>query len=168
MNLALSVCGRPSNSQMTASGSLRIDEIGRASIDEQVAGEPVGDCQDARLHLEDGAAAKGFVDDAPQPCMVGLVHGEHVVGKRADDARHPPAKPCNAAAFLAQGEGLIVFQDAAGQLVIRRDPDLADDGKLDLDDRPNSFQPLDANGWVAEVVLIGEVQAQRHGSRLSL
>jgi hypothetical protein len=112
-----------------------LDEIGRASLGEQFAGKPIGDGKDARLHVEDRPAAEGFVHDPPQSRVVGLVHSEHVVREHANDARHPPAKPGNAA-VLAQCERTAVFQHAAGQLMRRRDPDLADDRKPDLDDRP--------------------------------
>jgi hypothetical protein len=66
MNFGRSEGGRPSTSQMTDSGSVRsLDEVGRTSIHEQLAGESVGDGTNARLHVEDRAAAEGFIDDPP-------------------------------------------------------------------------------------------------------
>jgi hypothetical protein len=43
-----------------------------------------------------------------------------------------------------------------------RRPDLADDRKLHLDDRPDAAQILDRNGGIAKEVLAGEVCLQRH------
>jgi len=139
------------------------DEVRRVSIREQLAGEFIGDGEDARLHGENGAAAEGFVDDAPQPCVIGLVHRQHVFGERAQEAWNPPAKPGRAAAILAHGEGFVVLQHAAGELVRGRDPGLADDGKFDLDQRSQFPQPLDAGPRVAQKVLAAQIHPYRHG-----
>jgi len=128
MNFGRSEGGRPSTSQMTDSGSVRsLDEVGRTSIREQPAGKIVGDGANARLHIEDCAAAEGLVDDSPQTRVVRLVHGQHIVGERTDECRHPPAQAGNAAALFSQAERRAVLQHAGGRLVRRRDPDLADD-----------------------------------------
>ena len=79
------------------------NEIGRTSIGEEVCGELIGHRQDARLHVEDGAATKGFIDDAAQPRMVRLVHGEHVVGERADDARASTSEARRCHRHLCEG-----------------------------------------------------------------
>ena len=94
--------------------------------------------------------------------MVRLVHGQHVVGERADDSWHPPAKAGQRATVLAQGERLAVFQDAARQLLGGGNPDLADERKSDLDYRPGCPQPLEARGGIAQVVLTGEVHWRPH------
>ena len=65
MNFGRSEGGRLSTSQMTDSGSVRsLDEVGRTSIHEQLAGESVGDGTNARLHVED-------VEDAERPVAEG-------------------------------------------------------------------------------------------------
>jgi hypothetical protein len=45
------------------------------------------------LHFEDGPAAEGLVDNIPQPSVIRLVHRQHIVGERAQGARHPPLEP---------------------------------------------------------------------------
>jgi hypothetical protein len=140
------------------------DQIGRAALREQLIGERVGDGANTRLHVEDGAAAERLVDDAAQAGVVRLVHGQHVVGHRADHGRHPPPHPGNAA-VLAQRERLAVLQDAARHVVRRRDPDLADDRKPGLDDRSERPQPLDAGGRIAKIGLTQEIHTPRHARR---
>src|SRR2546425_10178238 len=88
---------------------ISLDEVGRTSIREQLAGKIVGDGTNMRLHVEDCAAAEGFVDDPPQARVIRLVHGQHVVGERADERRHPPPQPGKAAALLSQCECLAVY-----------------------------------------------------------
>ena len=86
MNFGRSACGRPSSSQMTDErqhSRIALDEVGRASVREQLAGKLVGDGANVRLHVEDRAAAEGLVDDLAQARVVRLVHGQHVVGERA-------------------------------------------------------------------------------------
>ena len=68
------------------------NKVGRTSFGKQLRGKIIGDGTNARLHLEHGAAAEGLVDDAAQAGVVGLVGGQHVVGKRRDEGRHPPAQ----------------------------------------------------------------------------
>ena len=138
------------------------DEIGRAAVGEQLAGEIVGDGANARLHVENRAAAEGLVDDLAQARVVGLVHGQHAVGERADEGRHPPAQPGNAAALLAQRERLAVLQDAGRRIVCGRDPDLADDREPGLDHRAQRPQSFDAGGGIAEKRLAGEIDLRRH------
>src|SRR4029453_17238633 len=55
-------------------------QIGGASICEQLGGKLVGNCENFRLHFENGAATKGFVDDIAQTRMVRLVPGQHADG----------------------------------------------------------------------------------------
>jgi len=73
VNFARSASGRPSSSQITASGSC-LDEVGGYALREQSVGELVGDGEDARLHLEDGATAEGFVNNVAQPPVIRFVH----------------------------------------------------------------------------------------------
>ena len=63
-----------------------LDDVGRAAVREQLAGETVGDGANARLHVEHRAAAERLVDDAAQARVVRLVHGQHVVGERRERA----------------------------------------------------------------------------------
>jgi hypothetical protein len=95
--------------------------------------------------------------------VVRLVHREHVVGERTQDTWHPPSKPGNRAAVLAQSEGLAVLQHVIGQLACSCDPDPADDRELDLDDRPGCPQPCDPGGRIAEKLLAGEIRSPDHG-----
>jgi hypothetical protein len=106
---------------------ISLDQVGRTFIREQPAGKIVGDGTNARLHVEDGAAAEGLVDDSAQTRVVRLVHGQHTVGERTDECRHPPAQPGRAAALLSQCECLAVLENAGRRVVCRRNPDLADD-----------------------------------------
>ena len=136
---------------------IAVDEVGRTSLREQLVGQLVGDREDARLHLEDGPTAEGFIDNIAQPPVIRLVHRQHIVGERAQDARHPPPEPGDAAVVPAQGEGLAVFQDAIGQILRRRRPDLSDDREPHLDHLPRRSQPLDLGGGIAKIVLTGKV-----------
>src|SRR5262249_46284577 len=130
---------------------------GWASLRKQSGSELVGDRQNAWLHFKDGAAAKSFIDDAPQPCVVRFIHRQHVIGERSNDTWHPPSQPGKAAPFLAQGEGLTVFQHAAGRLICRRDPYFADYWKPGLNNRSGPPEPFNASGRIAKVFLTGEI-----------
>ena len=95
MNFGRSASGRPSklaDDRERQHSRVALDEIGRASVREQLAGEIVGDGANARLHVENRAAAERLVDDLAQARVIRLVHGQHVVGERADEGRHPPAQ----------------------------------------------------------------------------
>jgi DDE superfamily endonuclease len=52
---------------------IAFDQIGWTSLCEQFAGKLIGDGKNVRLHFEDGAAAKGFVDNIAQPFVVRFV-----------------------------------------------------------------------------------------------
>jgi hypothetical protein len=147
---------------------ISLDEVGRASIREQLASKIVGDGTNMRLHIEDRAAAEGFVDDPPQASVIRLVHGQHVVGERADERRHPPPQPGNAAALPSQCECLAVLQHAGRRLVCRRDPDLANDREPGRDDRSESPQPFDAAGRIPEKRLIRKINPRCHRSTPSI
>ncbi|MGY3561822.1 hypothetical protein ACVWXP_005091 [Bradyrhizobium sp. USDA 4463] len=142
---------------------IALHEIGRASFREQFRRKVIRDVADARLHREDGAAAKGFVDDVPQPGMVRLVHGQHVVGDGPDQARHPPAQAGHVAIFLAQRKSRAVLEHLCGGVVSGRDPDVADEGKTRGDHGP--LRPQGRNGlWrIAKEGLAGEIEARYHG-----
>ena len=93
VNFGRSASGRPRSSQITEKRQLSrvaVDEVGRAALCEQFRGELLGDREDVRLHVEDGATAKGFVYNAPQTSVIRLVHRQHMVDERAQDTRHPP------------------------------------------------------------------------------
>jgi hypothetical protein len=85
MNRGLSARGRPSNSDDRQRQLARIplNQIGWTSVREQMGRELVGNCENFRLHVENGAATKGFVDDITQTRVVRLVHGQHADGERA-------------------------------------------------------------------------------------
>jgi hypothetical protein len=117
------------------SARISLDEIGRATFGKQFIGEFAGNGKNTRLHVENRPAAKCLIDDAPQPCVVGLVHGEHVVCDCSYHSRHPSSEPSNGA-ILAQAECLAVLQQATGPLVRCRDPDLADDREPYFSDWP--------------------------------
>ena len=76
---------------------IALDHIGGTSILEQPGRKLVGDGENSRLHVEDGAASKGLVDDAAQPRVIGLVHGQHADRERTYPPRHPPAQTGNRA-----------------------------------------------------------------------
>ena len=59
------------------------------------------------------------------------------------------------------------FSTRLGQLLRRRDPDLADDREPDFDDRPGCPQPLDRGGGIAEILLAGEIRPCRHDLLMS-
>ena len=113
---------------------------------------------------EDRAAAEGFVDDFPQARVVRLVHGQHIVGKRAHERWHPPPQPGNAAVLLSQCECLAVLQHTGRQLVGGRDPDLANNWEPGRDDRAGCPQPFDAGGRIAEKRLTLEINPHHHRS----
>src|SRR6266436_5719561 len=92
-----------------------IDEVGRTSVSEQFGRKLIGNCENSRFHVENGAATKGLVDDTAQTRMVWLVHGQHADRERAYPPWHPPAQAGNSA-VLAHRERLAVLQNAAGQI----------------------------------------------------
>src|SRR5262249_17153888 len=139
------------------------DEVGRAALRKQVAGELVGDRTDARLHVEYRSATKRFVNNSTQPRVIRFVDGEHVVGKDAKDAGHPPAHAGNGAIVLAHGEQLAVLQHARGHLLRARHPDPTNHRESHLDHWSGCLQSSDGGGRIAEKVLAREVDRYRHG-----
>ena len=61
---------------------IALNQVGWTSLSEQLRRKLVGNCENSRFHVENGAATKGFVDDAAQTRMVWLVHGQHADGER--------------------------------------------------------------------------------------
>src|SRR4029453_19610023 len=57
-----------------------LNQIGWTSICEQLGRKLVGNCENFRLHFENGAATKGFVEDIAQTRMVRLAPGQHADG----------------------------------------------------------------------------------------
>src|SRR6266436_8955991 len=141
-----------------------IDEVGRTSVSEQFGRKLIGNCENSRFHVENGAATKGLVDDTAQTRMVWLIHGQHADRERAYPPWHPPAQAGNSA-VLAHRERLAVLQNAAGQIAGCGDPGLANDREAHLDDWPGRAEPFDPSGRIAEIVLAGEVDGQRHDWR---
>lgn len=139
------------------------DEIGRTSLDKKLTGELAGDSADAGRHIEDRSATKRFLDDPAQPTVIRLVDGQHIFGKDAKYARHPPAYSGDGAIILAQSEYAIVLEHARGHLLCGGRPNLADHRQLDLDDRSGRPQSLERRGGVTKEVLADEVDAARHG-----
>jgi hypothetical protein len=78
-----------------------LDEIGWASFRKQLASELIGDGQNARLHFEDWSPAKSFINDPPQPRVVGFIHRQHIIGERANVTGHPPPESGRRSALLA-------------------------------------------------------------------
>jgi hypothetical protein len=115
-----------------------------------------------RLHVEHGAAAEGLVDDIAQSFMIGLVHRQHAVGKRAHDARHPPLQSRDVAVVLANGEGGGVLQHLIGERLGRGRPDLADDREAHFHHRARGAKFCDCGCRIAEVVRAGEICMDGH------
>jgi len=139
-----------------------LDQIGRAALREQLIGKIIGDGADARLHRDDGAAAKGFIHDAAQTGVIGLVHGQHVVGDGPDQTRHPPAQTRHLAVFLAQREDRAVLQHLRGGIVGGGDPDVANEGETRCDHRTLRAQGRNGLGRIAKEGLAGEIEARCH------
>src|SRR6516165_765974 len=137
-----------------------VDEVGRAALCEQFRGELLGDREDVRLHVEDGATAKGFVYNAPQTSVIRLVHRQHMVDERAQDARHPPWESGDAAIVPADGESLGVLQHSVGQILCRRGPNFPDDREPHLDHLPCRSEPLNLSNGIAKIALAGKIHAQ--------
>jgi hypothetical protein len=114
---------------------------------------------DARLHVEDCATAEGLVDNIPQPPMIRLVHRQHVVGERAQDAWHPPPEAGDDAIVSAQGKRFVVLQDPIGEILCCRRPYLTDNRELHLDHRACRSQLLDRGSGIAKIALTREVCA---------
>jgi hypothetical protein len=128
-------------------------EVGRASRCEQFVGQLVSDRVDARLHLEHGATAERLVDNVPQSPVIRLVHRQHVVGERAQDARHPPSESGDDAIVAPEGESFAVLQDPIGQVLCRCRPYLPDDRELHLYYRACRSQLLDRGSGIAKIAL---------------
>ena len=62
---------------------IALNQVGWTSLSEQLGRKLIGNCENSRLHVENGAATKGFVDNTAQTRMVWLVHGQHADGERA-------------------------------------------------------------------------------------
>jgi hypothetical protein len=140
---------------------IAFDQIGRAAVREQRAGERVRDGANTRLHVEHRTATEGFVDDGAQARVLRLVHGQHVVGEGRDEFGHPPAQ-AGERAILAQRENGAVLQHACGGFVCGRDPDLAYDRKPRCHHRATRAQCRNAVRGIAEERLAGEVDARCH------
>jgi hypothetical protein len=168
VNIGRSASGRPSNSQITESGSVRaaVDQIGRTSLRKQLAGEFVGDSENPRFHFKNRPAAEGFIDNIAQPSMIRFVLRQHMVGQRPHHAGHPPLQSGDAADTGPNGERFAVLQDPIGQILRGRGPDLPDHRELHLDHGTSGPQLLDLSGGIAKVRLADKVGA--HDSSLQL
>jgi hypothetical protein len=167
MNFGRSEGGRPSTSQMTDSGSVRAYRSTRSAGLPSMNSWPARASAMARMRGSMSRIArrrKASSTIPPQARMVRLVHGQHIVGERTDECRHPPSQPGKAAALLAQRERRAVLQHAGYRVVCRRDPDFADDGEAGLDDRSTRPQLFYAGGRVPEERLTGEINPYCHRS----
>jgi len=139
------------------------DQVGRTSFREQfVAQRP-----HMRLHAEHRSAAKGLIDNVAQPLVVGVVHRQHVVGKRANDIWHPPSQSRDGAVVLSNAERRAVLEHLIRQRLRRRGPDPADDREVHFHDRTRATEPLDGGRRIAKIVLTGEVRGNRHDQLLA-
>jgi hypothetical protein len=91
--------------------------------------------------------------------VIRLVHRQHIVGERAQDARHPPLESGDAAIVPAQGERLAVLQYPIGQILCCRRPNLPDNREPHFDHWACRSQLLDLGGGIAKIVLTGKVSA---------
>ena len=62
---------------------IALNQVSWISLSEQLRRKLIGNCENSRFHVENGAATKGFVDNTAQTRMVWLVHGQHADGERA-------------------------------------------------------------------------------------
>ena len=62
---------------------IALNQVSWISLSEQLRRKLIGNCENSRFHVENGAATKGFVDNAAQTRMVWLVHGQHADRERA-------------------------------------------------------------------------------------
>jgi hypothetical protein len=141
---------------------IALDEIGGAALGKQLVGELVAQRLNMRLHFEHGAAAKRLVDDVAQPPVIGLVHRQHAVGQRANDARHPPLQSRDIAIVLANGEGGGVLQHLIGQRLRRGRPDFANDREPYFHHRTSGAKFCDRGCGIAKIVRAGEVGMDGH------
>src|SRR5215204_2585168 len=101
-------CGCDPQARRSSITLIEFDQVSRSSVGKELGGELIRNCENSRLHVENGASTKGFIDDAAQSRMVWLVHGQHADCERAYRSRHPPAHTGNLA-VLAHRKRLIVL-----------------------------------------------------------
>ena len=87
---------------------IALNQVSWISLSEQLRRKLIGNCENSRFHVENGAATKRFVDNAAQTGMVWLVHAQHADGERAQPPWHPPAQTGNSA-VLAHRKCLAVL-----------------------------------------------------------
>ena len=146
VNFGRSSGGRPSISQMTASGKGRakcveqIDAAGRAG---RLRGQPierlVGQRLQARAKSLDALPLEGLIDEAAEPAMVRRVAEQHVGGQRLQGPRQPAEDrphPAVAGRGRALHEPMMVAQQVVDRVVGRGHPDLAEQREPHADHRP--------------------------------
>ena len=137
---------------------IALDQVGRAAVGKQLGRKLIGNGEDARLHVENGAAAKGFVDDAAQPRVVRLVHGQHADRERADPSRASTSAGRRRVPSLRIVNVSLSFRTRPASSLVVVIQVLPTIGKRTSTTGPAALQPRERRGGIAQIVLAREIE----------